>query len=136
MLKFLYCHCRFVVYFSVYQHYFNFSNHLKFSQLYFSLLKLFLGLPLYYYISLFENSKIAFSNFMLNFAAFFNSDFYDDCYRFPKSELGVFVLIIPILFISELLKRNAKTQKNSKKVIFLNWSILICLKIGYRWLYA
>ena len=72
-----------------------------------------------YYISLFEKSKIAFSIFMQQFTAFFNIVIYDDYYGFPKSELGVFVLIIPYnLFISELSKRNAKTRKNFKKVNF------------------
>ena len=57
-----------------------------------------------YYISLFKNSKITFSNFMLKFSVFFNIVVYNDYYNFPKLRLGVSVLInIYILFISELL---------------------------------
>ena len=65
---------------------------------------MFLGLPLYYYISSFENSKITFSNFMLKFTAFFNIVVYDDYNKFPKLRLGVLVSNhLYNLFISELL---------------------------------
>lgn len=107
-------------------------------------------MPLYYYISHFKNSKIAFSNFMLKFTAFFNIIVYDDYHNFPKSilgvsvsnhrynlfiskllddfcnfpksELGVSVFNHPYnLFISELFKRNDKTSFFSRKVNFLSW---------------
>ena len=91
-----------------------------------------------------ENSKIAFSNFMPKFTAFFNiivfddyhkfpklrlgvsvltilynlfiSELLDDFYNFPKSELGVSVFNHPYnLFISELFKRNVKTREIFEK---------------------
>ena len=65
---------------------------------------MFLGSPLYYYISSFENSKIAFSNFMLKFTTFFNIIVFDGYNNFPKLRLGVSVSNhLYNLFISELL---------------------------------
>ena len=54
---------------------------------------------------------------MLKFSVFFNIVVYNDYNNFPKLRLGVSVLtILYNLFISELFKRNAKTQKSFEKI--------------------
>lgn len=70
---------------------------------------------------MFENSKIAFSNFIPKFTAFFNIVVYDDYYRFPKLRLGVLVLtILYNLFISELLDDFYSFPKSELGVFVFN----------------
>lgn len=93
---------------------------------------MFLGLPLYYYISLFENSKIAFSNFMLKYTAFFNIVVYDDYNKFPKSILGELVLtILYNLFISELLDDFYNFPKSELGVSVFNHPLTIYLSLNF-----
>ena len=93
---------------------------------------MFLGLPLYYYISSFENSKIAFSNFMLKFTAFFNIIVFDDYHKFPKLRLGVLVFNHRYnLFISELLDDFYNFPKSELGVSVFNHLLTIYLSPNF-----
>ena len=84
-----------------------------------SIIKIVFRVAPLYYISLFENSKIAFYNFMLKFTVFFNIVVYDDYNKFPKLRLGVLVLTIATIYLSpNFLKEMVKREFFSKKSNF------------------
>ena len=86
-----------------------------------SIIKIVFRVAPLYYISSFENSKIAFSNFMPKFSAFFNNIVFDDYNNFPKLRLGELVLtILYNLFISELLDDFYNFPKSELGVLVFN----------------